>query len=139
MTKVEPADRWKLGKLAIKVLFAAFFIVSGVGHFASTEMFVKIMPSYLPYPRELVLISGAAEIALGVLLLVPRTSRLAAWGLIALLIAVLPANISMYQHRELFPSIPPMALLFRLPMQGVLVYWAFAYTRKPSSRGSRPR
>ena len=117
--------RWKF---AGKCLFAVPFLMSGVGHFASTDTFLKIMPPYLPYPRELVYISGAIEIALGILLLVPKTSRLAAWGLIALLIAVFPANISMYQHAEKFP-VPEMVLLLRLPLQGLLILWAYAYTK----------
>jgi uncharacterized membrane protein len=133
-SKLEP---WRL---AGKCLFAALFLVSGVGHFATTETFVKIMPPYLPRPRELVLLSGAAEIALGVLLLIPGTTRLAAWGLMALLVAVFPANLYMDQHPELFPSIPPIALRVRLPLQGLLILWAYAYTRSrgPSRPGGSP-
>ena len=124
-------DRWRPWKLAGKCVFAALFIVAGVGHFASTGQFMKIMPPSIPLHRELVLLSGAFEIALGVLLLVPKTSRVAAWGLVALLIAVFPANIFMYQHADLF-HISPTALLLRLPMQGLLILWAFAYTgRRP--------
>jgi uncharacterized membrane protein len=73
-------------------------------------------------------LSGVFEIALGLLLLVPQTTRLAAWGLIALLIAVFPANLFMYQHRELF-QIPPLALLLRLPLQVLLIAWAWVYAR----------
>jgi uncharacterized membrane protein len=62
--------------------------------------------------------------------LVPKTSRFAAWGLIALLIAVFPANIYDYQNRESFPQLPPLAHLLRLPMQGVLILWAYVYTRR---------
>ncbi len=116
----------KLGKS----LFAALFLVGGVSHFTRTEFFLKAMPPALPYPRELVLISGAIEIALGILLLWPATSRLAAWGLIALLVAVFPANVSMYQHPEIFPY-PPNLLLLRLPLQGLLILWAYLYTRRP--------
>jgi uncharacterized membrane protein len=88
------------------------------------------MPPYIPMHREAVLLSGAIEIALGVLLLIPRTSRLAAWGLVALLIAVFPANIYAYQHQDLFPPFPYSDLLhlLRLPFQGVLIYWAYCYT-----------
>jgi uncharacterized membrane protein len=115
-------------KLAGKWVLAALFIVAGLSHFRSTEFFVKIMPPYLPYHRELVLISGACEVALGVLLLVPRTSRPAAWGLVALLIAVFPANLHMYRHREQFPF-SGFLLFLRLPAQGLLIYWASVYTR----------
>ena len=80
----------KILKFAGKCVFATFFLVAGVGHFTSTDFFVKIMPPYLPFHRELVYVSGVFEIVLGVLLLIPQTTRLAAWGLIALLIAVFP-------------------------------------------------
>ncbi len=96
-------------------MFAALFLVAGVGHFAATGLFLKIMPPYLPLHRELVLISGAIEIALGVMLLIPRTSRLAAWGLVALLIAVFPANIYVYQHRDMFPVVPRFGLAALAP------------------------
>ena len=110
----------KILKLAGKCVFATLFLVAGVGHFVSTDFFVKIMPPYLPFHRELVYVSGVFEIVLGLLLLFPQTTRLAAWGLIALLIAVFPANIYMYQHRELF-QVSPVVLLLRLPLQAVLI------------------
>ena len=76
---------------------------------------------YLPWPVALVYISGVAEILLGTLLMLPRTSRLAGWGLIALLVAVFPANIHMALHPELYPTMSPRALWIRLPLQGVLI------------------
>lgn len=122
---VEPRGR---RRLVGKVVFASMFLVAGVGHFTSTEFFLKVMPPYLPYPRELILLSGAIEITLGLLLLAPRTSRIAAWGLIALLIAVFPANIHVYLNRDAFP-LPGFVHLIRLPAQGLLIYWAYRYTR----------
>ena len=92
-------------------------------------MYMKIMPPYLPFHRPLVLISGVFEMALGALLLVPQVSWLAAWGLIALFIAVFPANIYLYQHQEIFP-VPPLVHLLRLPLQGVLIWWAWLYTKR---------
>ena len=77
----------------------------------------------------MVFVSGLIEVILGILLLVPRYSSLAAWGIIALLIAVFPANIYVYQHQELFPF-PWFLHLLRLPLQGVLILWAFVYTRR---------
>ena len=117
-------------KLAGKCIFATIFLVAGVGHFTSTDFFVKIMPPYLPFHRELVYLSGVFEIALGVLLLIPQTTRLAAWGLIALLIAVFPANVYMFQHQELF-QVSPVVLLLRLPLQALLILWAWVYARLP--------
>ena len=119
----------EIGGLLGKWLFAALFVGGGVMHFVAPEVYLKIMPPALPFPRALVLVSGVFEVALGVLLLVPATSRLAAWGLIALLIAVFPANVYMYQHPEMF-HVPPLALLLRLPLQGALILWAYAYTRR---------
>ena len=116
-------------KAVWKSAFAALFIVGGVGHFLATDYYMKIMPPYLPYHPELVLLSGVFEFALGVLLLVSATSRLAAWGLIALLIAVFPANVYMYQHAEAF-SVAPTILLLRLPIQGLLILWAYSYTKR---------
>ncbi len=109
--------------------FAALFVIGGVGHFVATDFYVRIMPPYLPYHPALVLLSGVFEVVLGILLLVPKTSRFAAWGLIALLIAVFPANIFMFQHPERF-SLPPTLLLLRLPLQGVLILWAYVYTMR---------
>ena len=83
-----------LSRLALGLLY----IAAGANHFWHTAFYVSIMPPYLPWHLLLVLISGAAEIGLGALVLVPRWSRLAAWGLIALLIAVFPANLHMALH-----------------------------------------
>ncbi|WP_406694407.1 MauE/DoxX family redox-associated membrane protein [Singulisphaera sp. Ch08] len=118
----------KAWTLVGKVLFAVLFIAGGIGHFIATDFYVKMMPPYLPLHRPLVLLSGVAEIALGLLLLIPESSRFAAWGLIALLIAVFPANIYIYQHQQSFP-LPPLVHLLRLPLQGLLILWAYAYTR----------
>ncbi len=121
-------DRRKPSITAGKLAFAAIFVAGGLNHFRSPGFYLRIMPPYLPDPRELVAISGFFEVALGVLLLVPRTSRLAAWGLIALLIAIFPANIHVYLHRAEFP-LPWIVHLLRLPLQGVLIWWAYAYAK----------
>jgi uncharacterized membrane protein len=99
------------------------------------------MPDYIPqgWHWPAVWISGVAEIGLGALLLVPATQRLAAYGLIALLIAVFPANIYAYQHsREIFPGLDPALHFWRLPLQGVLIACAWWYTRGDSSETAQP-
>ncbi len=116
--------------MAGKVAFAAIFLVAGVAHFASPDPFEKIVPPSIPHPRAMILISGAFEIALGACLLIPRASRPAAWGLIALLIAVFPANVFMFQHAGRFPG-SPVIYLIRLPIQGLLIWWAYQYARRP--------
>ncbi len=118
-----------------KFLLAIFMIVAGTMHFANPAFFLKIMPPYLPFHKELVLVSGIFEIILGALLLIPKYSQLAAWGIIALLIAVFPANIYLYQNQEILPASPIIHLL-RLPLQGVFVLWAFWHTR-PQTDGCK--
>lgn len=90
-------------------------------HIVQSDFFATIMP-YMPWHRELVYISGRCEVALGLLLVIPRFSRQAAWGIIALLIAVFPANIYFYQHPELLPA-SPTAHFLRLRLQADFIVW----------------
>ena len=107
----------------------------GVLHFAAPAGFVKIVPAFLPAPLALVYISGFFEIAGGLGLLVTRVHRLAAWGLIALYVAVFPANINMALH-DIQPSgghIPTALLWLRLPLQ-ILFIAAAWWLSRPSTR-----
>jgi uncharacterized membrane protein len=119
----------KLLKLLGRILFGLLFIAAGITHFVRPEFFLRIMPPYLPWHMALVLISGAAEIVLGVGIMIPKVKRWAAWGLIALLIAVFPANLHMAMNPQLFPDISTAAIYIRLPIQALLILWAYAYTR----------
>ena len=114
-------------KPIIRYLLAAFFVLAGVNHFINPDFYLKIMPPYLPWHLLLVYLSGFLEIALGILLLIPKFTHIGAWGLIALLIAVFPANIHMAVNHELFPEYAAMTLWLRLPLQFVLMalsYWS---------------
>lgn len=117
-------------KSLTRYIFGLAFVLAGLNHFVNPDFYVRIMPPYLPWPLALVYVSGVAEAGLGALLLVPRWSRLAAWGLVALLIAIFPANVYMAMHPEAFPDVAPLLLYVRLPLQGVLILWAWWYTRK---------
>lgn len=103
------------------ILVAGFFIGGGVTHFTNAEFFVSIMPPYLPYHLELVWISGIFELLGAVGLLIPRTRLLAGYGLIALALAVFPANIHMAMNPELFPQAEPIMYYLRLPLQFILI------------------
>ena len=116
-------------RLIFKCLLALLMVTAGIGHFLNPDVFLKIMPPYLPFHRELVYLSGLFEIALGITLLIPTLSQLAAWGIIALLIVVFPANIYLYQHQEIVPA-SPLVHLIRLLLQAVLIFWAYCYTKK---------
>jgi len=112
------------------VLFAGFFIYAGIMHFKKAWFFEKIVPPYLKkWKKELNIISGIAEILGGIGLLIPQTRIFAAWGLILLLIAVFPANIYMFRSKGAGMKINQTFLLIRLPLQLVLLAWAYYYTR----------
>jgi uncharacterized membrane protein len=120
----------KTFQVVMRWLLAGLFVAAGVLHFARPQVFVSVMPPYLPWHLELVYLSGAIEIVLGVLVLVSRTRRLAAWGLIALLVAVFPAHIHAAMNPELFPMFPPAVIWARMPFQAVLIVWAWWFTRE---------
>lgn len=121
-------------KTLSKYLLAIFMVGAGTLHFIRPDFYLKIMPPCLPWPLELVYLSGVIEFVLGLLLLVPRFTRWAAWGIIALLIAIFPANIYLYQHQEIIPG-PPLLHLLRLPLQAAFILWAFWHTKRSDGIG----
>ena len=118
-------------KLALVALAVGMTFV-GVGHFVDPAPFVRIVPDWLPAPEALVYVSGFFEILGGLGLLHPRTRRAAGYGLIALYVAVFPANIHMAVHEiQLEPdgALPVWAMWARLPLQAVFIAWAWWMTR----------
>lgn len=107
----------------------------GVMHFVSPEVFMAIMPDYLPWHRELVLISGVFEVLGAIGLAIPQTRNAAGWGLIALMICVFPANLWQATQGIDLPGLagPAWVRWARLPMQLVFIYWAYAVSRPPAS------
>ncbi|GAA3996880.1 DoxX family protein [Deinococcus rubellus] len=113
------------------MLLAALFVSAGTIHFLRPRIFDSIVPPYVPMsPRAATLISGAAELAGGLGLLHPATRPAARWGLIALLLAVFPANLQMALQAEKFEPIPTWALWVRLPLQPLLAYWVWRSGRR---------
>ncbi|MCA1565379.1 MAG: DoxX family membrane protein [Acidobacteria bacterium] len=127
-------------KLLLKYSLGLLFVLGGLYHFFNPALYLRMMPPYLPWHLLLVYLSGFFETALGLLLLIPKYTRLAAWGLIALLVAVFPANVQMALGPQQFPEIPPVALWLRLPLQLVFVAWTYSLTRggRGGERNSRP-
>jgi len=117
-------------------LLCGTFMTTGVLHFLRPEYFEQIVPDYLPAHHEIVLISGAAEIAGGVAVAFPQSRRWAGAWLIALLIAVFPANVNMAINSGRFDSIAPALLWARLPLQALLIWWVFRATHgsEPAAR-----
>jgi len=121
-------------KRASLVVMALFYVLAGFNHLVRPEFYLAIIPPGLPDPEWLNLLSGLAEIVLGVYLLEPRTRIFAAWGVIALLIAVFPANLYVAAENLGLPGGQPgtgnAALnTARLPVQALLIAWAFWHTR----------
>ena len=113
-------------KLITIYLMSLFYISIGIKHFINADWFMKIMPPYLPYHKELVYLSGAFEIILGIMLIFEETRFLAGWGLILLLIAVFPANIYLAQTNGAAMNTSPALAWGRLPFQAVFIaiaYW----------------
>ena len=112
-------------------LLAAFFIASGVNHFVMGPAYRQIVPPRLQCRARMVVhVSGAAEVLGGAGVLVPRTRRIAGVGLIALLAAVFPANLYMAREPERFRRFPRWALYGRLPLQPLMMWWAWRATRR---------
>ena len=106
------------------LLMAAFYVFAGVSHFRIPKFFLNITPKWVPYPEKVNLIVGAIEIALGLLLLLPATRSIAAIGIIALLILVFPANVYHFQKALKKQKMVGLTLA-RLPIQLLLIYWAY--------------
>ncbi|HKY04766.1 MAG TPA: MauE/DoxX family redox-associated membrane protein [Blastocatellia bacterium] len=117
-------------KIVMRYLLGLFFVAAGVNHFYNPGFYMKIMPPYLPWHLFLVYLSGIFEIIFGVMLFVPKYERIAAWGVIAVLIGVFPANLHMALHTQSYPEVNPTALWVRLPLQAVMIAWAYWFTRR---------
>ena len=113
--------RWPLFALA------AFFAATGISHFVVPGYFEAIVPPCIPNAPLMVAISGVAEFAGGIGVIPRRTRRAAGWGLVALLIAVFPANVYAWQSAQAGGESRSreLVLLLRLPLQGLLIWWVW--------------
>lgn len=114
------------------LIITLFFLSGGIAHFVFLDFFVIAMPAYLIHHKELVIISGIFELLGAIGILVPKTRLFAAYGLIALVIAVYPANINMALHPEKYQDISALFLYARLPFQFLFIWfiwWAIAPER----------
>jgi uncharacterized membrane protein len=127
----EPLEHERSAGGRSRRLLAAFFIGAGVNHFVMPRPYEQIVPPRLKgNAKLLVQVSGAAELAGGLGVLAPGTRRLSGLGLIALLAAVFPANVHMAREPERFRKIPRWALYARLPLQPLMMLWAWKATRR---------
>lgn len=117
------------------ILMCFFYIFAGINHFRNPNFYLDMIPPYFPAHALLNMLAGIIEIFLGIGLIFKRSRRIAAWGVIALLIAIFPANIYMYTN-NISPGgspVPEWVALLRLPFQLVFIWWAYLYTKPEKS------
>lgn len=114
----------------LRAIVVAIFGGAGVLHFTHESFYTPTVPDALPNPKQIVYISGVAELMGAIGVLIPRTRRLAGKGLLALLVAVFPANINMAVNSGRFKQFPVWGLWARLPLQFVLMRWVWRATQQ---------
>ena len=117
-----------------KVIFLAmimFYFFAGINHFVKPFTYINLIPPYLPIPKTLNYLAGIFEIVFAILLIPIKTRKYASWGIILMLIAFMPTHIYMIEQANLNPlvlgkfTITPLIAWARIPLQGVLIVWAF--------------
>lgn len=108
-------------------LMAIIYIGAGIMHFVRPKMYMRILPSYLPGHKFLVNLSGISEIILGIALFFSVTKDLAIYGIIAMLIFFLPVHVHMLFDKRAAMGLPKWMLIWRIPLQFALMFWAFLY------------
>jgi len=110
-------------------IMAAAYILAGLNHFRAPGFYRPMMPPYIPKHNLMIALSGAAEVILGSALFFQPVRALAAWAIILMLLVFYSVHIYMWQNRKtVFAKVPPAILIGRLPLQLVLIYWAYLYT-----------
>ncbi|MCG2459428.1 hypothetical protein K8352_01555 [Flavobacteriaceae bacterium F89] len=108
-------------------LMAALYLFGGLMHFIKPRIYLRIMPRFLPNPELLVKLSGWAEIGIAIALCIPYFRNLAIWLLIAMLAIFLWVHFYMLSSKKAGAGVPQWILILRIPLQFVLMYWAFTY------------
>ena len=121
---------YRHSKIAARLFVTAWFVIGGLAHFVDPEPFLRIMPAYIPYHLACVYISGALELVGALGLWIKPVRSFAGYGLMALTTVVTLANVHMFQHPDLFPSIPYWLLIVRFPVQIALI-WLIWWGSRP--------
>lgn len=108
-------------------LMAATYLIAGLMHFIKPTLYMRILPGYLPGHKLLVILSGLAEIVLGVALCISVTKQLAIYGIIIMLTFFLPVHVHMLFDKKAAMGLPKWILIVRIPLQFLLMYWAYHY------------
>lgn len=112
-------------RVIAKIFAGPIMFIAGLNHFINPSFYERIMPSYVPAHTELVYASGVAEMLGAAAVMYPRTRRAGGYFLIAVLVGIFPANVHMALNADDYPDIPSWALLARLPLQALFIYWVW--------------
>jgi uncharacterized membrane protein len=123
-------------KLSLYIMIV-LYITAGLNHFINPEFYMRIMPPWVPYPEEMIFISGVCEVLFALLLAIPITRRAGAWCIILLLLAVFPANIQMLLNYRNENNPLLWIAIARLPLQIVLIGWAYQFAIKPKQKSGK--
>ncbi len=108
-------------------LMAGLYVVAGLMHFIKPKLYMRIMPRYLPLHKQLVYLSGIAEIFLGISLCITSLRLISIYGIITMLLVFLLVHFYMLSGKKAAAGIPKWILLLRIPLQFGLIYWAWIY------------
>lgn len=127
---MNPSAPRSIWRILGRVIVVVWFVVGGIGHFVLTNMFTSVVPPYVPFPREMVYITGVLEIAGALAVLYKPLRHIAGWCLIALTICVTPVHIQMLIEADKYQSLGPVVLWGRLLFQPILIWIIWASTRR---------
>lgn len=112
-----------------RIIMSLLYIAAGINHFINPGFYLKIMPSYIPFPLEMVYLSGVCEVLFGAMVIFQKTRKVACWLIIAMLIAFLPVHIQMLlDHLNISDHLFWVSVL-RLPLQLLLMKWAWSVSK----------
>lgn len=109
-------------------LMGVLYVIAGMNHFRKPKVYERIIPPYIPGHSTVVMLSGIAEMILGFMVMNKNSQETAGWGILIMLLLFLPIHIYMLQSESASMKLPKWLLILRLPLQFVLMYWAFLYT-----------
>ena len=109
------------------ILMASIYILAGLAHWVYPKVYLPIIPAWIPYKPAIVWVSGLIEIVLGTALFYPPISQAALYGLMGMLVLFLPVHTYMLANAQRYRKIPYWLLWARIPIQGLLIYWAYSY------------
>lgn len=108
-------------------VLGVLYVIAGMNHFRKPKLYERIMPPYIPAHKEMVLLSGIAEMILGFLIMNKDTQTFAAWAIIGMLAVFLTVHFHMLKDERASLKLPKWVLVARIPLQFALMYWAYQY------------